>query len=320
MADEPETWTCTVCYDAFPSTEKYCKIQHEKQEYHYRACVPCLQTQFLSAQENEINYPVKWKKRILHPRQFPGAFNRTFVRAYEAKEVEYNSPPLERVYCECGTFVAPMVDANARASWLTLASSKLCQGCEARWCLRCAQRCRGFGVPHDCEPEKRLGERSLAFGGLKKGKDFQVCPGQGCGRTIELAEACNAMTCQCGTSFCYICGERAEPESEHWLRVDGGCPRYGAVDSERAMYDDDFNDADDNANANVPANQMEIWEPGQGESTTSNASPPYDSLSSFMATPRMKRNQLTSPQSHGDVQSSKPQRRVRRAAVRNIRD
>jgi hypothetical protein len=62
MADEPETWTCTVCYDAFPSTEKYCKIQHEKEEYHYRACVPCLQTRFLSAQENEINYPVKWQK------------------------------------------------------------------------------------------------------------------------------------------------------------------------------------------------------------------------------------------------------------------
>jgi len=161
-----------------------------------------------------------------------------------------------------------MVHANARASWLTLASSKLCPGCEARWCLHCAQSCGGFGVPHDCEPEKRLGERRLAFGGLKKGKDFQICPGRGCGRTIELAEACNAMTCQCGTNFCYICGEKAEPESEHWLRADGGCPRYGAVDSERAIFDDNSNDADDNADANVPANQMEIWERNQGESTT----------------------------------------------------
>ena len=124
------------------------------------------------------------------------------------------------------------------------------------------------GVPYDCEPEVRLGERRLALGGLKKGKHFQICPGVGCGRKIELAEACNAMNCRCGTNFCFICGEHAEPESENWLRVDGGCPRYGAADSERAMFDDDFDDADDNANANVPANHMEIWERGQGESIT----------------------------------------------------
>ena len=76
------------------------------------------------------------------------------------------------------------------------------------------------------------------------------------------------MTCQCSINFCYICGEEAGPESEHWMRSEGGCPRYGAVDSERAMFDDDFDDADDNANANVPANHMEIWERGQGESIT----------------------------------------------------
>ena len=269
MATDPEDWTCTICYDSFPASEKYCKIPDQTEGYYYRACATCLRTQFLSAQENEINYPVKWQRQILHPRQFPSAFNLTFIRAYEAKEVEYKAPALERVYCECGTFVAPMVDESARTSWLTLASSKLCSGCEARWCLRCAQRCGGFGVPHDCVPEKRLGERRLALGGLKKGKDFQICPGDGCGRTIELAEACNAMTCQCGTSFCYICGEQAEPESEHWLRVDGGCPRYGAADSGRAMFDDDFGHADDaDADLAFALEERETWERGEGESTT----------------------------------------------------
>ncbi|GAB7335930.1 hypothetical protein MBLNU13_g08178t1 [Cladosporium sp. NU13] len=167
MATHPEDWTCTICYDGFPASEKYCKIPHQDDAYHYRACATCLRTQFLSAQENEMRYPVKWQKQILHPRQFPGAFNQIFVRAYEAKEVEYKAPPLER----------------------------------------------------------------------------------------------------CGTSFCYICGEKADSESEHWLRADdGGCPRYGAA--ERAMFDDDFNHADEDAIANVPANHMEIWERDQGESTT----------------------------------------------------
>ena len=79
MATHPEDWTCTICYDAFPASEKYCEIPDQNNGYHYRACAACLQTQFLSAQENEMSYPVKWQKQILHPRQFPGAFNRTFV-------------------------------------------------------------------------------------------------------------------------------------------------------------------------------------------------------------------------------------------------
>lgn len=272
MATPPENWTCSICYDPFPSSEKYCKIPEttDGHEHYYHACATCLRTQFLSAQENELNYPVKWQKQILHPRQFPSAFNQTFVRAYEAKEVEYKAPALERVYCECGTFVAPMVGEDARTSWVTLASSKLCSGCEARWCLRCAQRCGGFGVPHDCVPEKRLGERRLALGGLKKGKDFQICPGEGCARTIELAEACNAITCQCGTNFCYVCGAQAEPESEHWLRVDGGCPRYGVAGGAREIFDDDFGDAEHEADADAAFVMEErvVWERGEGESTT----------------------------------------------------
>lgn len=265
MAADREDWTCSICYDDYSSSEKYYKIPDEPNAYCYRACATCLRTQFLSAQENEIKYPIKWQKQILHPRHFPSAFNRTFVRAYEAKEREYKTPALERVYCECGTFVAPMVGEDARPSFLTLASSKLCPGCEARWCLRCAQRCGGFGVPHECVPERRLGERRLALGGLKRGKDFQICPGESCGRTIELAEACNAITCQCSTSFCYICGEQAEPESEHWLRVDGGCPRYGAVGSGRAIFDDDFGPAIDEADAEAAfaMQEREVWERGE---------------------------------------------------------
>ena len=260
-APQSEDWTCTVCLDNFPASEKHCKIPCDTNS-HYRACAPCLKTQFFRAMENELNYPVKWQTQTLHPRQFPSVFNRTFVRAYDAKEVEYNAPALQRVYCECGTFVAPMVGEDARASWVTLASSRLCPRCEARWCLRCAQRCGGFGVEHDCVPERRLGERRLALGGLKKGKDYQICPYEGCGRTIELAEACNAINCPCGTNFCYVCGVQAGPESEHWLRAEGGCPRYGVAGSARLIYDDDFSPADEDTE------NLEFWQRGEGESTT----------------------------------------------------
>jgi hypothetical protein len=275
MATHTERWTCSICFDDFFSTsDKPCKIPRDSRS-DYLACSGCLRAQFLSAQENEIDYPVRWQTQILHPRQFPSAFDRTFVRVYEAKEKEYKTPALQRVYCECGTFVAPMVDAKVQPSWLNLASSKLCSTCAARWCLRCAQRCGGFTVPHECSPEKRLSERRLALGGLKKGKDFQMCPSEGCARTIELAEACNAITCQCGTSFCYICGERAEPDSEHWQRGFGGCPRFGVAGGGREIFDDDFGHGGEEEEEeettlieDTVADHLPTWERGEGESTT----------------------------------------------------
>jgi hypothetical protein len=171
----------------------------------------------------------------------------SFVRAYEAKEKEYLAPATMRVYCECGAFVAPMVAAEEKSSWRSLASSKLCRCCEAMWCLRCAQRCGGWGVPHACIPERRLGERRLALGALTREKDFQICLGEGCERVVQLAEACNQMSCLCGVSFCYVCGKEAEASSDHWLRELGGCPRWGERGSGWELFDDDDPNDDDDA-------------------------------------------------------------------------
>jgi hypothetical protein len=54
------------------------------------------------------------------------------------------------------------------------------------------------------------------------------------------------------------------------MRADGGCPRYGAAGSERAMFDDDFGDADDEADAEDAfiEEEREVWERGEGESTS----------------------------------------------------
>lgn len=134
--------------------------------------------------------------------------------------------------------------------------------------MRCAQRCKGFGVPHECIPERRLGERRLAFGSLKKGKDFQICPGKGCGRVIELSAACNAMECQCGITFCYVCGVQVEATSDHWQRGTGGCPRFGVVGDGHEIFDDDIANVEDDDN--VATDEMVVWEQGDGESTTFN--------------------------------------------------
>jgi hypothetical protein len=277
MAAPSSPWTCLTCQEEFSSTAttKCCTIMLPGETTSYHVCAPCLRTQFSSVVASETAHPVKWgASHTLHPRQFPGAFDMAFVRAYETKEREYLAPATMRVYCECGSFVAPMVAPEEKSSWLSLASSKLCWSCEARWCLRCAQRCGGWGVPHACIPERRLGERRLALGALQRGKDYQECPGGGCGRVVELAEACNQMSCQCGVSFCYICGKEAEAGSDHWLRELGGCPRWGQRGSEREIYDNDEHDVvandDDDDTDDAGAEELVPWERGDGELTTFN--------------------------------------------------
>lgn len=57
------------------------------------------------------------------------------------------------------------------------------------------------------------------------------------------------MTCNCGTGFCFICGEEADGDSDHWSRKRGksGCPRYHHPDDVNAEYDDGYDDDDEDS-------------------------------------------------------------------------
>lgn len=266
-------WECTTCLSEYLRSEKQpCKIETRTPGEFDLVCADCLRAQFSAALKSEHNYPVKWQDHTLHPRLFRFAFDRAFIRAYEAREKEYTTPVDQRVYCECTTFVAPMVPPTAKTSWMCLANSRLCGSCKARWCLRCAQRCKGFGVPHECVPERRLSERRLALGALKKGRDYQICPSENCGKAIELSEACNAVECQCGTEFCYICGQPATHADNHWSRALGGCPLYGQLGSGREIFDEeilerDFGDIEGDVEGDVDADPEDLWEEDDDETT-----------------------------------------------------
>lgn len=117
-------------------------------------------------------------------------------------------------------------------------------------------------LQHVCSGKSRTNEkRAQAFAGLKRGRDWQECPNLQCGRRIELAEACNHMTCQvrvgktslvpnttntnvlqCGTGFCFICGKTADGDSDHWVK--GGCPRYNQPGDPYAEYDGHYGEDD----------------------------------------------------------------------------
>ena len=61
-----------------------------------------------------------------------------------------------------------------------------------------------------------------AFGDLKRGRDYQLCPDKNCQRKVELKDACNHMVCPCGTNFCFISGKEADNDDEHWENVGAG--------------------------------------------------------------------------------------------------
>jgi hypothetical protein len=70
--------------------------------------------------------------------------------------------------------------------------------------------------------------------GLARGVDYQVCPR--CKSCVGLEDGSNHVSCLCGGSFCFVCGEVAfDDGSGHWN--EGECPRYNAEGSGREQYD-----------------------------------------------------------------------------------
>jgi len=127
-----------------------------------------------------------------------------------------------RVYCAnafCTVFLSPTGHITDPDTNITYA---ICEGtdCGKVTCVACRMLIVNGIKGHTCEVQ----EDELKFKETAKEQGYQQC--SICSRTVELAEACNHITCQCGHSFCYVCGK-------DWSGLHG-CPQYG-----RAMYDEE---------------------------------------------------------------------------------
>lgn len=228
------------------------------------ACHGCLIDRFQQALNSEASWPVKWGAQVLEPKNFlhEGVVSRAFVQAYEQKEEEYNCPKDARVYCpwlsvptklqsegegegnvhvkaensreRCQQFVGeklPESSKNCHGS-----RRRICRTCQRLSCLVCGGRFE-YDSPENSQRCAPIEIDDAAFEGLKRGKDYQVCPSERCGIKVELSEACNAISCRCGTQFCYVCGEPARERSDHWIEKPNGCPKYGQRGAENAQFE-----------------------------------------------------------------------------------
>jgi len=205
------------------------------------ACKGCLRYILQNSLEAETSFPPRWAGKRLDPRDFRHVVSSEFLDEYEEKEKEWGCPARLRLYCHhttppqvepCGNFLRQSPE------------DRLCQRCDKCMTYTCGQchmnllsqdtRLTQTVIEHDCDPSLEIQAREQAFAGLVRGKDYQDCPTETCQRRIELAAACNRMTCpSCGAHFCYICGQQADNGTEHCE-----CPSYGHPSDEASQAEE----------------------------------------------------------------------------------
>ncbi|KAF4960248.1 hypothetical protein FSARC_10536 [Fusarium sarcochroum] len=110
------------------------------------------------------------------------------VHLFRQMEEEAQIPVPNRLYCH---------DRNC-AAYIPHDRHGECLLCDLRTCEECALKAHPGQTCEEGDAEEDVWATMDANRTVN-------CPR--CGRMIELAEACNHMTCVCGKEFCFICGK-----------------------------------------------------------------------------------------------------------------
>ncbi|KAF4948891.1 hypothetical protein FGADI_9175 [Fusarium gaditjirri] len=161
-------------------------------------CLPCYREAIRVGLRSQEEFP----PRCCEPMTEEGvalARAPALVHLFRQMQEEADVPIHDRLYCHdgnCAAFIPP--DRNGH-----------CLLCDTHTCRDCGER------GHPGQPCREGAAEEDVWATMDENRTVN-CPG--CGRMIELAEACNHMTCPCGQQFCFICGRE-------WRTC--GCPVYG---------------------------------------------------------------------------------------------
>ncbi|CAK4033530.1 Hypothetical predicted protein [Lecanosticta acicola] len=227
----PVPFTCVACMDDHPALAIDVAGNPICPACYHRGIAP----QFEAALRDEARYPPRWADQPLGIQPFAdqGLMTPEFRQDYELREQEYAILARDRVYCSCGQFLGARATHTVRTR---------CVRDGRRTCPDCLGTFQGTVRSHICHSSEEIDH----FQGLVQGRDYQICT---CGCVVELTSGCNHMTCRmpaCRREFCYICGEDAVEESNHW--APGGCPKYhqpGAANARHALFHDEEEDEED---------------------------------------------------------------------------
>ncbi|KAJ4381375.1 hypothetical protein N0V86_003724 [Didymella sp. IMI 355093] len=190
-------------------------------------CIDDVGSFFERATENESLYPPKCCGQIFLLDLYEAYVPFDVQWAFQMKEQgEYSVLAKYRVYCaspSCSKFLSPATHVKDPSTNVSYAVC-LDNACGKLTCTNC-KALLGGTEGHTCEQN----EDYKKFKQTATEKGFQECPT--CASTVELAEACNHITCECGAEFCYICGES-------WPGMHA-CPHYGPAIYDEQGYNQD---------------------------------------------------------------------------------
>ncbi|KAK3669552.1 hypothetical protein LTR78_010552 [Recurvomyces mirabilis] len=264
--------TCAVCLDDIPITISFPAGPDA-------VCSDCAKEEivplFLNALKYEIHYPPTWAgDQHLHWEHYQELLPNDYGMLLEKKQFEYYTPLNERLYCQNVLYADEPLpqDHNPQdeqSQTLALTKKQIADandnGIETRTCgafrkktnstaAKCGHcagyACRQCGAPREdakvetpcpkCNTGSEKTDGADHFEGLKRGRDYQLCPNASCEMPVFLGDGCNHMTCPatfCKTQFCYICGERTTADGGHWNAETSRCPRFNQPDAANATYD-----------------------------------------------------------------------------------
>lgn len=195
------------------------------------------------ALQTELEYPVYWGSVLLDIKDFGDLVPVSVRAAWPARLREYETPVLKRVYCDHRTLVpvAPGNRGRLEVCGTFLGSTETSDQFQ---CPKCNSWSKDHHDRCPCAGKRERNAGHAIFDEGTRGVEWQRCPEPTCGVVIERSSGCNHFEClYCGMSFCYICGDPADPDSGHWGHT---CPRDGQPGDEDAYYDqENFSDSDD---------------------------------------------------------------------------
>ncbi|KAF2208818.1 hypothetical protein CERZMDRAFT_101028 [Cercospora zeae-maydis SCOH1-5] len=217
-----------------------------------QACHGCVKQIFTNAILSEASYPPVWAGHTLPLTEYQHILGSALSTEFARKAAQYDVPWDERVICknQSGHTTGGEVFVGRLHTQKTNTTTiKSCDECTHIFCLLCAEHIQSSTNEHHCKEA----ETDPNFTGLTRGKDYQLCPG--CSTAVELRDGCNHVVCTCSQDFCFICGQEAQGDSNHW--VPGRCPRYKHVDSGAASWDAVYTGVDEEVTAFPFAEQLE---------------------------------------------------------------
>jgi len=191
-------------------------------------CHACLENLINRVANGSDTYPLKINNSTVDLEPWSTTLDPRLLEKYRSLKQEHSIAPAQRVYCASEHFVGTKVAPSSHQGADFIAVSK-CHSCEGATCMICATHLDKDAslsqiFQHGCKEKLAATERvqDAIINGSERGKTYQLCPT--CKREIHREDACNHMKCACGTEFCYVCGEPAKGNIDHWSR--GVCPKW----------------------------------------------------------------------------------------------